>query len=64
MPPVWELQISLFAGDDVILELAVVWELSFPGLGALVASWANARWDRFVREGAERRGKKTEKSFK
>ena len=51
--------------------LEVVWELSFPGLDAVVApdpnllaSWTNARRDSFVREGAERRGKKTEKSFK
>ena len=51
--------------------LEVVWELSFPGLGAVVAPdpnllalWTNARRDSFVREGAERRGKKTEKGFK
>jgi len=33
-------------------------------VGAGVAFWTNARQDSFVREGAEGRGKKTEKSFK
>jgi len=71
MLPVWELQISLFAGDDVTSGLVVVWELYFRGLGAVVApdptllaSCTNARRDSFVRERAERRGTKTEKGFK
>jgi len=71
MLPVWELQISLFADDDVTPGLVVVWELSFRDLGAVVApdpnllaSWTNDRRDSLVREGVERRGKKREKPFK